>query len=89
MHWRSEKKGEVKYECEFEIPEDFGEIGAVLVENEHHREMFIKHMTFDGEGCPHGPVILSCNSWVVSKFDNPRKRVFFTNKVGTLQSILF
>ncbi|XP_052198139.1 linoleate 13S-lipoxygenase 2-1, chloroplastic-like [Diospyros lotus] len=79
-HWKSEKKGEVKYECEFEIPEDFGEIGAVLVENEHHREMFIKDMTFDGEGCPHGPVTLSCNSWVVSKFDSPRKRVFFTNK---------
>ncbi|XP_052198127.1 linoleate 13S-lipoxygenase 2-1, chloroplastic-like [Diospyros lotus] len=79
-HRKSQNKGEVKYECEFEIPEDFGEVGGVLVENEHHKEMFLKDMTFHGDGCPHGPVTLTCNSWLASKFDCPRKRVFFTNK---------
>ena len=69
----------MKYECEFKVPQEFGEIGAVLVENEHQKEMFLKKISF--HGYPNGPVNVTCNSWVASKFDNPQKRVFFTNKV--------
>ncbi|KAG7948007.1 hypothetical protein I3843_14G124100 [Carya illinoinensis] len=73
-------KGEegVKYETEFEVPVDFGEVGAVLVENEHHREMFVETILI--HGLPQGPINVTCCSWVHSKFDNPVKRIFFTNK---------
>ncbi|RDX61857.1 Linoleate 13S-lipoxygenase 2-1, chloroplastic, partial [Mucuna pruriens] len=70
---------EVKYEAEFEVPKSFGEIGAILVENEHHREMFIKEIVLDGFEL--GPVNFSCNSWVHAKNDSPVKRVFFPNKL--------
>ncbi|KAJ7980725.1 Lipoxygenase [Quillaja saponaria] len=69
---------EVKYETDFELPQDFGEVGAVLVENEHHKEMYLKDIVLNG--FPSGPVNLTCKSWVHSKHDNPVKRVFFTNK---------
>nr|XP_016452775.1 PREDICTED: linoleate 13S-lipoxygenase 2-1, chloroplastic-like [Nicotiana tabacum] len=71
--------GDTHYEADFVIPEDFGEVGAILVENEHHKEMYVKNIVIDG--FPHGIVHITCNSWVHSKFDNPEKRIFFTNKV--------
>ncbi|KAK8543355.1 hypothetical protein V6N13_136128 [Hibiscus sabdariffa] len=74
----SKEKGEVKYEAKFEVPADFGEVGAVLVENEHHMEMYLQEIVLDG--FHNGPVNVRCASWVHSKFDNPQKRVFFTNK---------
>ncbi|RVX12803.1 Linoleate 13S-lipoxygenase 2-1, chloroplastic [Vitis vinifera] len=43
-----QKDGEVIYESEFVIPGDFGEIGAVLVENEHKNEMYLKHIVLNG-----------------------------------------
>ncbi|XP_027354098.1 linoleate 13S-lipoxygenase 2-1, chloroplastic-like isoform X2 [Abrus precatorius] len=73
---QNEERG--KYETVFEVPSDFGEIGAVLVENEHHKEMFLETILLDG--FPEGPIHFDCASWVHSKFDNPTKRVFFTNK---------
>ncbi|KAK3199076.1 hypothetical protein Dsin_022491 [Dipteronia sinensis] len=76
---RTEKVGYVTYEAEFEVSEDFGEVGAILVENEHHKEMFLTDVVLDG--FPNGPITISCNSWVQSKHDNKPKRVFFTNKV--------
>uniref|UniRef100_A0A7N0ZSL5 Lipoxygenase n=1 Tax=Kalanchoe fedtschenkoi TaxID=63787 RepID=A0A7N0ZSL5_KALFE len=70
----------VIYEAEFLVPEDFGTVGAILVENEHHKEMFLKDIQVIGldDGAPtfHSP----CGSWVHSKFDNPFKRIFFNNK---------
>ncbi|XP_058729962.1 linoleate 13S-lipoxygenase 2-1, chloroplastic-like [Vicia villosa] len=69
---------EVKYEAEFEVPANFGEIGAILVENEHRKEIFMREIVLDGFLT--GPVKFSCESWVRSKFDNPTKRVFFSNK---------
>ncbi|KAL1361853.1 hypothetical protein HN51_010172 [Arachis hypogaea] len=68
----------VMYESNFEVANDFGEIGAVLVENEHHTEMFLETITL--HGFPEGPVHFDCASWVHSKFDNTTKRIFFTNK---------
>ncbi|KAG6632538.1 hypothetical protein CIPAW_13G165600 [Carya illinoinensis] len=76
--WTSQDDGEVKYESGFEVPADFGEVGAILLENEHHKEMYLKDIILDG--FPNGTVSLTCNSWVHSKHDYPQKRVFFTNK---------
>ncbi|PON69732.1 Lipoxygenase [Parasponia andersonii] len=75
---RSGEDGTVEYEADFDISTDFGKVGAILVENEHHKEIFLRDIVLDG--FPSGPVTISCRSWVHSKFDNPQKRVFFTNK---------
>ncbi|KAF5748780.1 linoleate 13S-lipoxygenase 2-1 chloroplastic-like [Tripterygium wilfordii] len=76
---RASKNGkDVTYECEFEVTGEFGEVGAIFVENEHHKEMYLKVIVLDG--LPNGPVNVTCDSWVHSKFDNPHKRVFFTHK---------
>ncbi|XP_061361375.1 linoleate 13S-lipoxygenase 2-1, chloroplastic-like isoform X1 [Gastrolobium bilobum] len=77
-HKAGRDNNSVKYETDFEVPNDFGEIGAILVENEHHKEMFLETILLDG--FPEGPIHFHCASWVHSKFDNPTKRVFFTNK---------
>ncbi|GFP94419.1 linoleate 13s-lipoxygenase 2-1 chloroplastic [Phtheirospermum japonicum] len=69
---------ETYYETTFEISEDFGEIGAVTIENEHRTEMFVKDIAF--EGLASGSINVTCNSWIHSKYDNPDKRVFFANK---------
>ncbi|KAL6288420.1 hypothetical protein ACE6H2_005930 [Prunus campanulata] len=69
---------EVIYESSFNIPASFGEVGAIEVENEHHKEIFIK--TIDLQGFPNGSVNVPSNSWVHAKSDNPQKRIFFTNK---------
>ncbi|XP_068343487.1 linoleate 13S-lipoxygenase 2-1, chloroplastic-like isoform X1 [Pyrus communis] len=74
----SQKDDEVLYETTFTIAAEFGEVGAVQVENEHHKEMFIKSIDLDG--FPNGTVNVPCNSWVHSKVDNPVKRIFFSNK---------
>ncbi|CAA7041871.1 unnamed protein product [Microthlaspi erraticum] len=36
-----------KYECEFDMPGDFGTVGAIRVQNQHHSEMFIKEMELE------------------------------------------
>ncbi|KAG8075277.1 hypothetical protein GUJ93_ZPchr0006g44659 [Zizania palustris] len=70
----------ITYEATFTVPASFGAIGAVLVENEHHREMFIESIVLsDGVGSD-DDAVFECNSWVHSKFDNPQKRVFFPLK---------
>ena len=78
-HSTSQEEAEVKYESNFEVPIDFGPIGAVFVENEHHKEMYLQDIILNG--FPNGPDRVNCNSWVHSKYDNPQKRVFFANKV--------
>ena len=75
----------VKYESSFEVPKDFGEVGAVFVENENRKEIYLQDIIIDGkypDGLSYGPVHVNCNSWVHSKYDNPQKRVFFSNKVS-------
>lgn len=74
-------KKEGTYEAKFSVPASFGPVGAVMVENEHHKEMFIKEIklvTGDDESTA---VTFDCNSWAHSKFDNPDRRVFFAIKV--------
>ncbi|XP_070018552.1 linoleate 13S-lipoxygenase 2-1, chloroplastic-like [Nicotiana sylvestris] len=77
-HRGRDVEGYTQYEADFVIPEDFGEVGAVLVQNEHHKEMYVKNIVIDG--FPHGIVNITCDSWVHSKFDDPEERIFFTNK---------
>ncbi|CAN6277851.1 unnamed protein product [Urochloa humidicola] len=68
------------FEAEFKVPSSFGPVGAVLVENEHHKECFIKEIKLVIGGDESSAVTFDCNSWVHSKFDNPEKRIFFTVK---------
>ncbi|GMI92379.1 ARABIODOPSIS THALIANA LIPOXYGENASE 2, lipoxygenase 2 [Hibiscus trionum] len=78
-HRVKQKGDDVTYEADFEVGQEFGELGAVVVENEHHKEMFLTEILL--EGFPDSdPISVSCNSWVHAKFDNPQKRVFFTHK---------
>ena len=78
---------DIKYEADFVVPPDFGEIGAIFVENEHHKEMYLHDVVLDG--FPTGPVHVTCDSWIHSKFDNKKKRLFFTNKVSYFLLIRF
>ena len=81
VHKVSQKETIVTYESELRIPAGFGDIGAVQVENEHHKEAYIKSIELTG--FPGGTsVSIPCNSWIHSKYDNSQKRIFFNNKVS-------
>ena len=68
------------YEASLEISLNFGEIGAVIVENHNEKEMYIKEVNLNGLAS--GPLTVSCKSWVQPQTLVPtQKRVFFTNKV--------
>ncbi|KAK9220879.1 hypothetical protein WN944_009303 [Citrus x changshan-huyou] len=71
------KDCEVQYEAEFQVPVDFGEIGAILVVNEHALEMYLKDIVLDG--LPSGLVTITCESWVQPNTSKD-PRIFFTNK---------
>ncbi|KAL5708019.1 linoleate 13S-lipoxygenase [Ranunculus cassubicifolius] len=73
-HKISQSLDEAKYECDITVPPTFGEVGAVLIENKHHKEMYLNSVLLDGFS--YGPVNIICHSWV-----SPNDvRVFFTNK---------
>ncbi|XP_077215207.1 linoleate 13S-lipoxygenase 2-1, chloroplastic-like [Tasmannia lanceolata] len=74
----SHSNDEVKYEADFEVEKNFGEIGGIFVTNEHHKEMYFKDIVLSG--FPNGPLHFTCNSWVHSKTASPEKRVFFGSK---------
>ncbi|KNA25150.1 hypothetical protein SOVF_008760 [Spinacia oleracea] len=73
-----DEANETKYEAKLPVHGNFGKLGAILVTNEHRKEMYVKDIVV--EGLPEGVVKVTCESWVHSKFDNPEKRIFFTNK---------
>ncbi|KAI3706369.1 hypothetical protein L6452_24056 [Arctium lappa] len=66
--------GKQRYECDFDVPNDFGDIGAVLVENNLSSGRFFKTIVLDNN------ITFTCDSWVHSSDDNPDKRIFFTDK---------
>jgi lipoxygenase len=78
---------EVMYESSFSVPAGFGEVGAVLFENEHHEELYIKtiHLHFPDASV----VTIPCDSWAHSKYVNPDKRIFFTNKACRSLYLIF
>lgn len=78
-HKEETERDEIIYEADFEIPPDFGSIGAIFVENEHHKEIFLKDVVI--EGLPSGPLNFVCSSWVNEKDHPDSKRIFFTTKV--------
>lgn len=83
-------KGEhVVYTAEFTVDAGFGEPGAVVVANRHHREFFLESIVVEG-ALPCGTVYFDCNSWVQTTGELPgdAKRVFFSNKVRVLQFFL-
>ncbi|XP_062232947.1 lipoxygenase 2.1, chloroplastic-like [Phragmites australis] len=69
------------YEATFTVPASFGTVGAVHVENDHHRDMFIRDIKVFRDGYESSAVTFHCNSWIVYKNDNPAdKRTFFPLK---------
>ncbi|XP_022985543.1 linoleate 13S-lipoxygenase 2-1, chloroplastic-like [Cucurbita maxima] len=77
-HKEDAEGDEITYEADFKIPPDFGVIGAIFVENEHHKEMYVKDIVLEGH--PIGPLHFVCSSWVNEKDLPDSKRVFFTTK---------
>ncbi|XP_022943468.1 linoleate 13S-lipoxygenase 2-1, chloroplastic-like [Cucurbita moschata] len=77
-HKEDTEGDEITYEADFKIPPDFGIIGAIFVENEHHKEMYVKDIVLEGH--PIGPLHFVCSSWVNEKDLPDSKRVFFTTK---------
>lgn len=78
------------HEAGFKIPSDFGEIGAVIVENHNEEEMYVKQVELSGLQPSGDPftITISCNSWVQPKTLIPdQNRVFFTNKVSSLLTL--
>lgn len=75
----SETEKEEVYEGRFEVPLDFGEIGAVVIENLNENEMFVKQVQLTGWGSH----AITCNSWVQPNSTQVphQRRVFFTSKV--------
>ncbi|KAD6453921.1 hypothetical protein E3N88_08627 [Mikania micrantha] len=53
------------YKCDFDVPEDFGEIGAVLVENEYTKKMFFKTIVLNNG------VTFTCESWSYLPSETP------------------
>ena len=72
---------EATYEAKFKVPVGFGGVGAIVVENDHREEMFLKNIVLVTDNDEASKVTFVCNSWVHSKFDNPEKRIFFSVKV--------
>lgn len=77
---KGESDDVITYETKLEIPADFGAIGAVLVDNRHNQELFLKDIVI--YGIPTGPRF-SCNSWLNPKSLNYDTRIFFTTKVNS------
>ncbi|KAG6570374.1 Linoleate 13S-lipoxygenase 2-1, chloroplastic, partial [Cucurbita argyrosperma subsp. sororia] len=77
-HKEDTEGDEITYEADFKIPPDFGIIGAIFVENEHHKEIYVKDIVLEGH--PIGPLHFVCSSWVNEKDLPDSKRVFFTTK---------
>ncbi|XP_023511795.1 linoleate 13S-lipoxygenase 2-1, chloroplastic-like [Cucurbita pepo subsp. pepo] len=77
-HKEDTEGDEITYEADFKIPPDFGIIGAIFVENEHHKEIYVKDIVLEGH--PIGPLHFVCSSWVNEKDLPDSKRIFFTTK---------
>ncbi|CAI9264659.1 unnamed protein product [Lactuca saligna] len=65
-----------QYTFEFNVDDDFGEIGAVLVENDYRNKIYIQKIEVDKPK----KVTFTCNSWVHSSYDNDQRRIFFADK---------
>ncbi|XP_078154303.1 lipoxygenase 2.3, chloroplastic-like [Carex rostrata] len=73
---------EITYEAIFKkVPVGFGEVGAIIVENVHQQEMFLKNIVLVTGNDEESKITFACDSWIQSKFDKPgEKRIFFSLK---------
>ncbi|XP_039155379.1 probable linoleate 9S-lipoxygenase 5 [Eucalyptus grandis] len=73
------KAGDSAFMVTFEWDEEVGVPGAIIVQNKHHRQFYLKTVTLEdvpGEGRVH----FVCNSWVYPADRYKKERVFFSNK---------
>ena len=71
----------------FTLPTDFGRPGAILVENTHANEFFLKAITIK---MPDATTIhFPCHSWIVnSNMNGGKPRVFFSNQVSSAPMLI-
>ncbi|KAJ9555504.1 hypothetical protein OSB04_010118 [Centaurea solstitialis] len=62
------------YKCDFKVPNDFGDIGAVEVRNNLLQGVYFKTIVLDNN------ITFTCNSWVHSILEDTGDRIFFTDK---------
>ncbi|KAK2632536.1 hypothetical protein EUGRSUZ_L01433 [Eucalyptus grandis] len=73
------KAGDSAFMVTFDWDEEVGVPGAIIVQNKHHRQFYLKTVTLEdvpGEGRVH----FVCNSWVYPADRYKKERVFFSNK---------
>ncbi|GJM97973.1 hypothetical protein PR202_ga14943 [Eleusine coracana subsp. coracana] len=70
------------FEASIKVSGSFGTVGAVRLDNDHEREMFIKDVTVFPDGDESDAVSFHCESWVIDneKNFNDDRRVFFPLK---------
>ncbi|KAL3694609.1 hypothetical protein R1sor_008260 [Riccia sorocarpa] len=70
--------GDETYSVTFQVPSDFGEIGAFVIRNNHPNPFYLQDVTFitDTDVVYEFP----CNSWVYNDMIYQDDRVFFANK---------
>ncbi|MCO5554016.1 hypothetical protein L7F22_007542 [Adiantum nelumboides] len=66
------------YSLTFKVDKNFGEPGAILLENQHPNWFFLKHITLH---LPSSDKEFPCNSWVYNHDNYGAPRVFFSNQV--------
>ncbi|BFI36755.1 hypothetical protein MARPO_0106s0031 [Marchantia polymorpha] len=72
---------EFTYSVNFKVPKDFGQPGAILVQNKHVNEFYMKTLTIKYPEPENKEIDFLCNSWVYpeKKYDG-KDRIFFSNK---------
>ncbi|OMO99199.1 Lipoxygenase [Corchorus olitorius] len=73
---------EIEFDVEFKWNEDFGTPGAILVQNPHSSEFYLKSVELKNVPGHQGPIKFTCDSWVYN-WENYNKtdRVFFADKI--------
>ena len=72
--------GETAFKVTFNWDEEIGIPGALLVQNNHQSEFYLKTVTL--EGVPGlGRAYFVCKSWIYPAKHYSKPRIFFTNKV--------
>ncbi|KAG6545549.1 hypothetical protein Mapa_013151 [Marchantia paleacea] len=68
-----------RYIISFKVPNDFGEVGAFVIRNNHRNEFYLSGVTLE---TPDKSITeFLCNSWVYNTSFYKHDRVFFSNKV--------
>lgn len=70
--------GETSFSISFDLEAGFGIPGAVIVNNNHANQFFLKTLTLD-DVPGKGRIVFVCNSWVYPAFMYKFNRVFFAN----------